>query len=115
MTAIIVRSPAVAEGIASVAAGSRVETFPGDDPSLALGWLAERSRERPVRVLFYEPSFLPDPAPFRSMSPHTVLVAVYSPSETEGARDAVRCGVAAGLAKPFTAEDVRGVYALASR
>jgi hypothetical protein len=78
-------------------------------------WLSRTLAKNAVSVVFYEPSFFVDPAPFRTISPGTSFVVLAGPGDEQDARRAMVCGACAVIGKPLVPQDVDGVMSLVSR
>lgn len=115
MIAIVCRSSYLASTMSAMLCGERSMWFGTDDtmpdPRRRLSDALVKNR---VSVVFYEPSFFVDPAPYRTMSPSTRFVVFVGPGEESSGRDALAFGAAAMLAKPVDTGAVNGVFQLVS-
>lgn len=117
MTTIVCRSAFVAAELALMTGQDNAIVYTGasshgQSPESWLSLLLERNS---VSVVFYEPSFFIDPAPYRTISPETVFVVLAGPGEEETAREAMVRGACAVIGKPLNSQDVSGVLSLVSR
>ena len=115
MIAIVCRSAYLASTLAGILSGERVVRFaPEDTGHDVRSWLSGTLMGNRISVVFYEPSFFVDPAPYRSMSPSTRFVVLASPGEESAGNDALAFGAAAMLAKPVEKNAVSGVFQFVS-
>lgn len=114
MIAIICRSEHLASSIAGMLPREHAQwCTPGmqEEPGQ---WLASLLSQRPVSVVFYEPSFFIDPAPYRHISPATRFVVLASPGEESEGLRSLSYGASAFLGKPVDESSVHGVFQLVS-
>jgi len=116
MMTIVCRSANLASELASLAGAADTAICPidsvNDSPD---AWLSRTLSKNSVSVVFYEPSFFVDPAPFRTISPGTSFVVLAGSGEEQDARRAMVCGACAVIGKPLIPRDVDGVMSLVSR
>ncbi len=115
MIAIVCRSAYLASSMSAMLSAEQALWHVPDDTHTDPGaWLSAALLENRVSVVFYEPSFFVDPAPFRRMSPSTRFVVLAGPGEESAGNDALTLGAAAMLAKPVEKKAVNGVFQLVS-
>lgn len=116
MTTIVCRSSYLASELASLtgSSGSAICPVSGNCESPEV-WLSRTLANNRVSVVFYEPGFFVDPAPFRTISPATSFVVLAGPGDENDAHRAMVCGACAVLGKPLVPRDVDGVMTLVTR
>ena len=115
MIAIVCRSAYLSSTLAGMLSGVRAVRYaPEGTGNDMRNWLTDTLKGNRISVVFYEPAFFIDPAPYRSMSPSTRFVVLASPGEESAGNDALAFGAAAMLAKPVEKNAVSGVFQLVS-
>lgn len=114
MIAIISRSSYLASSLSCMLGTDAAVCPASSDNSRHHQWLSSVLVEKRVSVVFYEPGFFIDPAPFRKLSPATRFVVMASPGEEEAGINALSHGAAAMLGKPIDNNAVNGVFQLVS-
>lgn len=112
MIAVLCTSPHLADYLASIAPGGSGQLMRLSCPSGDCSTVAQDLNRNSIKILFFEPSLLKDPATCRRLAPSTRLVVLYGPGEESLARSALTAGAAAVLEKPVSTDSVYGVYRL---
>lgn len=114
MIAIVCRSEHLASSIAGMVPVEHAQWYAQGVREEGEKWLAALLSKKQVSVVFYEPFFFVDPAPYRIISPSTRFVVLASPGEeSEGVRS-LSCGASAFLGKPVDESSLHGVFQLVS-
>ncbi len=114
MIAIICRSAHLASSIADMLPFEHARQYTPEAETDAGTWLASLLSARNISVVFYEPSFFIDPAPYRKISPATRFIVVAGPGEEPDGIRSLSYGASAFLGKPVDESSVHGVFRLVS-
>lgn len=114
MIAIICRSAHLASSIAGMLPFEQTLQYAPGTHEEGKQWLSSLLSNRRVSVVFYEPSFFIDPAPYRKISPSTRFVVLAGPGEESEGLRSLSYGASAFLGKPVDESSVHGVFRLVS-